>query len=205
MTDRQDNEIARIPFDGHVYRWERDDPSWPGKTAYIAIREGEVVLGDQYADEAFSCKAGCHPADFLAGCFHPSITDVFGADVLEEVIAEVRRTLPEPASEPVPMQAAVADRSPTRLSPQSPSVDRPALTASVKPGMVQVAITECEVVDMTLATALRAITRVPIKQLLAQFGDLPWIVATDIPTTEGTAIKQRLIPLGVTVDIRGPA
>lgn len=201
-------DIVRTRYNDRVYHWQRRDPSWPGHIAYIALRVDEVQVGDRYREEACECVFACTFREFLDGCFHDSIRDVFGAATLEEALAEVRAEVgPEPAA-PVVESAAPEKRPEKESGIESRRVEQPAAgldksaAIAAGKGTVDVVITRCERVDLTLATALRSVTRVPVRTLLDGLRQLPYIVANDVTVSDGLAVSERLSGLGAKIEMR---
>lgn len=95
MVDEREDEIERLRHDGRVFRWSRrwSREGWPGHTTFVALKGGEVVVGDRYAGEGVERTYACDPASLLDGCFQELVAQQLGPRVLEELLAEVRRAL----------------------------------------------------------------------------------------------------------------
>jgi hypothetical protein len=119
MADVREDGVERLRHEGRVHRWQRRGSAWPGHTAFVAIRAGEVIVGDRYAGEGIERTYACHPQALLEGCFQALIGEQLGADVLAEVVVEVRRALG-----PLALPASPAAKEPAK--PQVAST--PAIT-----------------------------------------------------------------------------
>jgi hypothetical protein len=101
MADERADEIERLQHDGRVFRWSRrsahersgQTAAWPGHTTFVALRGGEVVVGDRYAGEGVERTYACDLPSLLDGCFQALVAEQLGTRVLEELLAEVRREL----------------------------------------------------------------------------------------------------------------
>jgi hypothetical protein len=62
-----------------------------GRQHYVYVRPKEVVVGDQGGSVFSDCAGSCTHTEFLAGTFHESIEQVFGKDVLREIIEAVAK------------------------------------------------------------------------------------------------------------------
>src|SRR5690606_38542323 len=63
-----DDGVTRWQHEGRVFRWQRAGSAWPGHVAFVALRAGEVVLGDRYAGEGVERTYTCEPQALLEGC-----------------------------------------------------------------------------------------------------------------------------------------
>ncbi len=152
MVDEREDGIERLRHEGHVHRWSRPDPQWPGHTSFVALKGGEAVLGDRYAGEGVVRTYACDLRSLLDGCFDVVIGEQLGARVLEELRAEARRELGEgaatgtknlreaaasggaagssaPASEPSPAKVVSARPAPAQTASVAP--ERPSAAVSV--------------------------------------------------------------------------
>lgn len=107
-TDEREDEIERLRHEGRVHRWSRKRSAWPGHTTFVALRGGEVVVGDRYAAEGVERTYACELAALLEGCFQDIVAQQLGPRVLEELLAEVRRELGVAAGPSKPPAAAPA-------------------------------------------------------------------------------------------------
>ena len=203
------DDILRTLFDERVYHWQRVDPGWPGHNAYVALRVGELHIGDRYREENYECAFACQLQEFLDGCFHESLRAVFGEAVLAEIVDAVKAevgpvspTVSQPVKEPVEAREEARQPAPVPEKPPAPAraakaPEQPAATPASE-GRVALAIVSCPRVDLTLATALRAVTRKPMSELLSGLRQLPYVVARDLSVSDALAVEQRLAGLGAT-------
>jgi hypothetical protein len=225
-----EDEIERLLLDGRVHRWSRRvASSWPGHTTFVALKGGEVVVGDRYAGEGIERTYACALESLLEGCFHELVAQQLGSRVLEELLAEVRRELGvaakaeastknarEPAvasaSGPKPQPAAAATSArpstPTAATSERPStptsvaVSTPATSPTPAPTSrvhVDLTVVACPSVDLPLAVALRGITRTSVHELLGRLRSLPCRVATGVPREQAEGLAARLVELGAEV------
>ena len=110
MTDERGDEIERLFHDGRVHRWSRKVSGWPGHTTFVALKGGQVVMGDRYAGEGVERTYACDPASLLEGCFQELVSQQLGPRVLEELLAEVRRELGVAAKTEATPKVAAGDR-----------------------------------------------------------------------------------------------
>jgi hypothetical protein len=152
-ADEREDEIERLLYDGRVHRWTRKSEGWPGHTTFVALKGGEVVMGDRYAAEGIERTYSCDPASLLEGCFQEIVAAQLGARVLAELLGEVRRELgaasstraaapillppaPAPAAPPKPTPAPAP--APPKAEEAKPA-PAPAPTAAPAPPKVEAA------------------------------------------------------------------
>jgi ribosomal protein L7/L12 len=217
MADEREDGVERLQHEGRVFRWGRRGAAWPGHTTFVAIRGGEVVVGDRYAGEAFERTYACQPQALLEGCFQELVREQLGPRVLEELLAEVRRELgarsPDAGAvntQPAGSQAPVAARP--ALAP-APSPESPPKAVSARleavavpevvdaTARVDVAVVACHAVDLALAVALRGITRAPVPELLGRLRSLPCTVLSGVSRAQAEGVRERLAELGAAVEL----
>jgi hypothetical protein len=141
--------IERLRHDGHVHWWARRGTAWPGHTTFVALRGGEVVVGDRYASEAVERTYACELAALLDGCFQELVAQQLGPRVLEELLAAVRRELgvaagtgspftknareAATAKPPAPVPASEAAKSPATGGASEAAKPPPSATATSPP------------------------------------------------------------------------
>jgi hypothetical protein len=129
--------VERLQHEGRVFRWGRRGSAWPGHTTFVAIRAGEVVVGDRYAGEGVERTYACHPQALLEGCFQALVTEQLGPRVLAELLAEVRRELGvRPGATAASEQAATpqtATKNAHGSTPAAVASPTPAATGSATP------------------------------------------------------------------------
>ncbi len=131
MDEREDG-IERRRHDGRVYRWSVKG-AWPGHTAFVALRGGQVVVGDRYEGEAIERTYACDPAALLEGCFQELVAQQLGARVLAELLAEVRRELGAGAPPDAGAGAAASTGDQARPSAAARPEARPPAAPPVEP------------------------------------------------------------------------
>jgi len=152
MVDEREDEIERLLHDGHVHRWSKRSSAWPGHTTFVVLRGGQVVLGDRYAGEGIERTYACELPALLEGCFQELVGQQLGAQVLAELLAEVRRELGVPATtgaspkgagpstknahEPATSAAARTTSPPVATEAGKPAVAAPGASAPVAPAAV---------------------------------------------------------------------
>lgn len=213
MGEREDG-IERLRHDGRIHRWSREGSLWPGHTTFVALKGGQVVMGDRYAGEQVERTYACDPASFLEGCFQDLVAQQLGSQVLEELRAEVRRELGVGASAPVAAKVVSAPAKPVATAPapsERPSAPKPAavstplqpvtVAASPSPasGPVDLTVVACARVGLPLAVALRGITRTSVHELLGRLRSLPCRVAAGVPREQAEGVAARLSELGAEV------
>ncbi len=177
--------------------------SWPGHHCFVALLGAEVVIGDRYARDGVTRSYSCRPEDLLEGCFNEQLSEQLGAEVLAEVLAEVRHQLgiTDRAEANDPGESVTAEPiAESTAEPESPAEPQPAADLS-NATRVRVAVTACPTVDLSLAVALRGLTRAPVAELLPRLRTLPCVIAPDVPRADGESLAQRLRDLGVTVQL----
>ena len=147
-VEEREDEIERLRHDGRVHFWSTRGStrgsnqasrsgasasapaaSWPGHTTFVALRGGQVVLGDRYAGEGIERTYACELPALLEGCFQELVEQQLGSQVLAELLAEVRRELGVPAGTGAsPKQAG----SPTKNA-QVPASESPAARTTSPP------------------------------------------------------------------------
>ena len=228
-ADEREDDIERLLHDGRVHRWARSRSAWPGHTTFVALKGGEVVVGDRYAAEGIERTYTCDPASLLEGCFQDLVAAQLGAKVLAELLREVRRELgaaeaiplpassraaeaiPLPASSrvaeaiPLPASSRVAEAIPlpasSRVAEAIPAPATPPKPAASGEARVDVAVVACHRIGLPLAAALRAITRSPVKDLLARLQALPCRVASGLTREQAEGVAARLTGLGAEVQL----
>lgn len=131
-VEEREDEIERLRHDGRVHFWSKRGSTsgasastpWPGHTTFVALRGGQVVLGDRYAGEGIERTYACDLHALLEGCFQELVEQQLGSQVLAELLAEVRRELGVPESTGAsPKQAG----SPTKnAQAPAPAAESPA-------------------------------------------------------------------------------
>lgn len=211
MANEHEDGIDRWWHQGRVHRWSRDGSAWPGHTTFVAIRGGEVVVGDRYAGEGIERTYACHPQALLDGCFAALVAEQLGGRVLEELVAEVQRELgvgsrvaeaakrPETAAEPA-SPSIVEEAAPSKVVFAPAQAVRAASVAAAA-DRVDVAVVACATVSLPLAAALRGVTRAPVKELLARLRQLPCTVLVGVSPVDAEHARVRLTELGATVEL----
>lgn len=216
--DMGDDGITRWQLDGRVHRWQRPGSAWPGHVTFVALRGGQVVLGDRYAGDGVERTYACEARELLEGCFHAQVTEQLGARVLEELLAEVRRELGVSAAGPARSRAAEAPQStakpqtaaktpanePEPRSAPSPAsaasgAAAPATDVSAQTETVDVTVTACATASLPLVVALRGLTRAPVGELLSRLGRLPCTVLAGASRAEAERAREQLCAHGVSV------
>lgn len=131
------------------------------------------------------------------------LSEQLGPEVLAEVLAEVRHQLgiadaskaTSDPSEPVAAEPASVESEPSPPAEPSPVADLSTATR------VRVAVTACPNVDLSLAVALRGLTRASVAELLPRLRTLPCVIAADVPRADGESLAQRLRDMGATVQL----
>lgn len=208
--------IERLRHDGRIHRWSREGSRWPGHTTFVALRGGQVVMGDRYAGEQVERTYACDPASLLEGCFQDLVAQQLGPRVLDELLSEVRRELGVGASAPAPVRAPAkvvsAPAKPVPAAPaasERPSTPKPAAVSTPQPvtvaaspspaGPVDLTVVACSRVGLPLAVALRGITRASVHELLGRLRSLPCRVAAGVPREQAEGVAARLSELGAEV------
>lgn len=216
-----DDGVTRWQHEGRVFRWQRAGSAWPGHVAFVALRAGEVVLGDRYAGEGVERTYTCEPQALLEGCFHAQVTAQLGASVLQELLAELRRELggevaqaetpreePRRQAEPTATEPTTAEASPASIvaerSPNAVRSSSPAVVSEHAEG-VDVEVVTCASVGLPLLVALRGITRAPVQELLERLRTLPCTVLAGVGRAEAERAAEQLSALGAAVQLRPAA
>lgn len=211
ITEGED-EIERLRHEGRVHRWSLERSAWPGHTTFVALRGGEVVVGDRYAAEGIERTYACDMASLLEGCFQDLVAQQLGPRVLEELLAEVRRELgmaepkvgaPAPAAAPAAAKVVSAPSKPVPVA--APVVAPPAAPTTPGPtpagGPVDVTVVACPRVSLPLAVALRGLVRTSVHELLGRLRSLPCRVAAGVPREQAEGMAARLTELGAEVQL----
>ncbi|MCX4243697.1 hypothetical protein [Paraliomyxa miuraensis] len=221
----EDDGITRWRHDGRVYRWQRPGPAWPGHTTFVALRGGEVVVGDRYAHDGVERSYACEPRELLEGSFGELVAEQLGRGVLEELLAEVRSLLgvdgrvdvrppsaPRRAAaspSPSPSAPARSAREPASglatepaPEPQSKASPDAAVVSAQTETSLDVTIVGCPSVSLPLAVALRGITRASVRDLVQRLRTLPCRVLAGVGQVEAERARAQLVAAGATVELR---
>lgn len=203
-ANEREDDIERLLHDGRVHRWTRRRPAWPGHTTFVALKGGQVVLGDRYAGEGIDRTYACDPASLMEGTFQDLIRDQLGAEVLAEVLAEVRRDIGDaPAAPPPPAPPPPPPASPSVAlpAPVKRAIDPVVRDARQAPPRVDVVVVTCDAIGLPLVVTLRAITRSPVKELLSGLRSLPFHAVKGVSRDHAEALAARLGDLGAEIQI----
>ncbi len=81
---------VQVKRDASGTTWELNTPG--GRNKYCIVGDGSVCCGEIWRNYAPSESAGSVTyAEFLSGRYQPLVESTFGPEVLQEVIAEVKR------------------------------------------------------------------------------------------------------------------
>lgn len=194
-----------------MHRWQRPGSAWPGHTTFVAIRAGEVVVGDRYASDGVERSYACEAPELLEGCFQALVAEQLGQGVLDELLAEVRHVLGMEAPAEAPPSVAPPSAAPPSAAPPSAvegpaSEPKPALvsmvvSAQTEPGRLDVTVVRCPSLSLPLAVALRGITRASVHELRQRLRSLPCRVLAGVLQAEAERARAQLLALGAAVEL----